>query len=98
MAEKITLRLTLVGRSYCSLCDKMRAALLEHASTNAVELDLVEIDLDDMPALEEQFGIRVPILMLGEFPTGVEICHYHFDAHALTTHCMLPTSSQGISS
>lgn len=87
MATHNMLRLTLVGRSYCSLCDKMRLQLNDYAKANNIEFVLVDIDLDDTPTLEEQFGIRVPILMLGEFPHGVEICHYHFDETQFRLHC-----------
>ena len=76
------LRLTLVGRSYCSLCDNMRAALLAHVNAHGITIKLAEIDLDNLPAFEDEYGIRVPILMLGDFPTGEEICHYHFDEAA----------------
>ena len=88
MAEAMPLRLTLVGRSYCSLCDKMRTALLDYANANGIRLKLAEIDLDDLPAFEDEFGIRVPILMLGDFPTGEEICHYHFDVAAFMSCCL----------
>ncbi len=88
MADRHALRLTLVGRRYCSLCDKMREALSGCASTNAISLELLEIDLDEYPQWEDQFGERVPILMLAEMPTGVEICHYHFDETAFMLHAM----------
>jgi hypothetical protein len=39
----------------------------------------VEIDLDAHPTLEDRFSEWVPVLLLGEPATGVEICHYHFD-------------------
>jgi|GEM_PF-5806998 len=79
MSSEATLRLTLVGRRYCSLCDKMRVAVFEYARAGGIVLELADIDLDESPELEEKFGIRVPILMFGEFPTGQEICYYHFD-------------------
>jgi hypothetical protein len=37
------------------------------------------IDVDTDSRLVEQFGERVPVLMLG----GLHICHYHLDPEAL---------------
>jgi Glutaredoxin-like domain (DUF836) len=88
MISAMPLRLTLVGRSYCSLCDNMRTALLDFAIANDIRLKLAQIDLDDFPEWEDKFGIRVPILMLDDFPTGHEICHYHFDEAAFVLNCM----------
>lgn len=76
------LRLTLVGRSYCSLCDKMRDACRDAARRDGIELTLVQVDLDDHPALETKFGEWVPVLLNGPLETGIEVCHYHFDAAA----------------
>jgi Glutaredoxin-like domain (DUF836) len=94
MADKQVLRLTLVGRSYCSLCDKMRVSLADYAKINDISLQLAEIDLDDFPQWEDKFGERVPILMLADAPNGAEICHYHFDEAAFMQH----TAKQGFSS
>jgi Glutaredoxin-like domain (DUF836) len=79
MAYAQPLRLTLVGRSYCSLCDKMRLALEAAALECNVRVDLTEIDLDEMPAFEAKFGEFVPVLLVGDITTGHEVCHYHFD-------------------
>ncbi len=76
------LRLTLVGRSYCSLCDKMRDACHAAARRDRVELSLVEVDLDDLPALEGQYGELVPVLLDGPLDGAIELCHYHFDNSA----------------
>ncbi len=76
------LRLTLVGRSYCSLCDKMRDACQAAASRDGVDLGLIVVDLDDHPAREAQYGELVPVLLDGPFDGGIEICHYHFDESA----------------
>jgi Glutaredoxin-like domain (DUF836) len=79
--------LTLIRRSYCSLCDKLRDALLEAAARHGISIQLMEIDLDDLPAhtaptCEAQYGELVPVLIAGELNSGVEICHYHFDEPA----------------
>ena len=86
MSSQQLLRLTLVSRSYCSLCDKMRKALYASASTHNVVLALSEIDLDDFPAHEDKYGERVPILMAGTLDQANEICHYHLDEVALSAY------------
>lgn len=82
------MRLTLIGRSYCHLCEEMRAALdaaLVSAGVTGRSAYIVEIDLDAHPELEDRFSEWVPVLLLGDAETGVEICHYHFDRHRWTS-------------
>jgi hypothetical protein len=40
----------------------------------------VEVDVDSDPALEERWGMLVPVLADAQ---GLEICHYHLDETAL---------------
>ena len=68
-------RLTLLIRAYCHLCDDMRTALAEHAP----EVPVLEIDVDADPALEARWGMLVPVLLAD----GQEVCHYRLDARAL---------------
>ena len=71
------MRLTLLTRAYCHLCDEMRDALAGVAG--AAGFEVVEIDVDAHPALEERFGERVPVLLRGDPAGGTEICHYRLD-------------------
>lgn len=75
------MQLTLIGRSYCHLCDEMRVAVQAALQDCALEgaAHLREIDLDEHPALEVRYSEWVPVLLLGSAESGVEICHYHFD-------------------
>lgn len=66
--------LTLYGRDYCHLCDDMRQALQPLLDEFGAEL--VEIDVDSDPALEDRYGELVPLLLGG----GEELCHYFLDA------------------
>jgi len=66
--------LTLYSRSYCHLCDDMLAALASLRGEFGFAVDVVDVDRD--AALEQRFGILVPVLMHG----GTELCHYHLDA------------------
>ena len=70
------LKLTLYIRTYCHLCDDMRAAVEPWRVRLSLELE--EVDVDDDPALEARLGEKVPVLMGGD----EEICHYFFDEEA----------------
>ena len=67
------LRLTLYGRSYCHLCDEMLAALASLRGEFGFAVDVVDVDGD--AALEQRFGMLVPVLMHAD----TELCHYHLD-------------------
>jgi hypothetical protein len=71
----MSVRLTLLVRAYCHLCDDMRMALAEHVPDVAV----LEIDVDADPALEARWGAQVPVLLA----EGREVCHYRLDTGAL---------------
>jgi hypothetical protein len=67
-------RLTLLTRAYCHLCDEMRAALAPIVARH--DASVVEIDVDTDPALEARWGDLAPVLLRD----GVELCHYALDA------------------
>ena len=75
-----SIKLTLLVRAYCHLCDEMRAALSPLAAANGIAVD--EIDVDSDSRLEAQWGDKVPVLLAGR----VELCHYRLDGAALTAH------------
>ena len=70
-------KLTLLTRAYCHLCDEMRAALEPIAKAAGVAI--VEIDVDADPALENEYGERVPVLVYDDN----ELCHYTLDVHGV---------------
>ena len=70
-------RLTLLSRAYCHLCDEMRAALQPFVDRR--EIVLQELDVDADPALEARWGELVPVLLEGER----ELCRYRLDRAAL---------------
>jgi hypothetical protein len=76
-----TVRLTLLIRAYCHLCDDMRDALKPVIAGRRVEV--VELDVDADPALESRYGELVPVLLEGDAVAGRELCHYHLDADAV---------------
>jgi thioredoxin reductase (NADPH) len=73
--------LTLLSRSYCHLCDEMRDAVLPIAQHHGAAV--VEVDVDAYPDLDDAWGDKVPVLMLGAPAEGVEICRYRLDRGAL---------------
>jgi len=81
------MRLTLLTRAYCHLCDELRDALAPIARAGRCEV--VEIDVDAAPHLEAAHGDRVPVLLLGD-ENGRELCHYRLDAAAVRAAIGLP--------
>lgn len=71
------LRLTLLGRAGCHLCDEMLDALRPLAARHGATVTVVDVDAD--PALEQAFGDRVPVLFAGDPAGGAELCHFRLD-------------------
>ena len=71
-------RLTLLSRSYCHLCDEMAAALVPLIARHGAQLAVTDVDAD--PAHAARYGERVPVLLAGEPTSGNELCHYRLDA------------------
>ncbi|MBL8520020.1 MAG: glutaredoxin family protein [Betaproteobacteria bacterium] len=76
------LRLTVLSRSYCHLCEDLVAALEQFRGRCPSAMEVAVVDIDAHPALEARWGDKVPVLLDGE----TEICHYFFDADALSAH------------
>lgn len=71
-------KLTLIGRSYCHLCDEMRDELLTCGGWPPFELCIIDIDADER--LLRLYDELVPVLLTNE---GDELCHYHLDSKAV---------------
>ena len=71
------MRLTLLARAYCHLCDEMLAAIRPLAVAAGATIDVVDVDAD--PKLEDAYGDRVPVLFAGEPGSGDELCHFRVD-------------------
>lgn len=74
------IKLTLLSRTYCHLCEEMHEDLLGLKPAYDFEVDVV--DVDESAALDEKYGDLVPVLLDGE----LELCHYHLDAAAVERH------------
>ena len=72
----------MLSRTYCHLCDDMISALQQMQGRFAVGYAIEVVDVDQHPALEREWGDRVPVLLDGQ----IEICHYFLDAERLTAH------------
>lgn len=54
--------LTIYGRPGCHLCEKMAAVVQRVAEQ--VPLTLQEVDISTDPALEAQYGVEIPVLLV----------------------------------
>ena len=70
MAEQ---RLTLLRRQGCHLCDEARAVLSRVAADVGVGWD--ELDVDADPRLADEYGDRVPVVLLD----GAEHAYWRVD-------------------
>jgi hypothetical protein len=66
-------KLTLVSRRYCHLCQEMEIALVSLAVDFGVEVEVLDVDAD--PALETLYDELVPVLL----HDGKELCHYFLE-------------------
>lgn len=72
---------TVLGRSWCHLCDDLLAALQPLASEFGWTVEV--LDIDQHPALLARWDELVPVLLHQEH----ELCHYHLDAAAVRAYC-----------
>lgn len=70
-------RARVYGHGYCHLCEEMLRALAPWQRSGALDVEFIDIEGD--ADLEEQFGERVPVLMVEEH----EICHYFLQEQRL---------------
>lgn len=67
-------RLTLISRTYCHLCQDMELALVPLMQEFAAEMEILDVDAD--PLLEERYGEIVPVLLHGQN----ELCRFVLDS------------------
>lgn len=80
------IQLTLYARDGCHLCEDMAAALDDFQGGLGFVYRLVDVDSD--PQLAARYGLKVPVLTLGDR----EICHYVLDPRALAEHLLAARS------
>lgn len=76
--RRMRLTVVLYTRPGCGLCDEMKAGVA--ASALAGEVELREVDIAGDAHLEEQYGLRIPVL---EHESRV-ICEGRLDLAALS--------------
>ncbi len=79
------MKVTLLVRAYCHLCDEMRDELAPLLASTKTTVELLDVDAD--PALETLWGDKVPVLL----GNGRELCHYRLD-HAAVARWLLETT------
>lgn len=72
------MRLTLVHRQDCELCDQMLAQLRALGSRETLP-PLTVVDVDADPQLQRRHGLHVPVLLLD----GTVVCRHRLDAAEL---------------
>ena len=70
--------LVVVSRAGCHLCDDMLGELAALETSGAIPTVTV-LDVDSDPALERQYGLKVPVLLLD----GSVVCHYTLNSNEL---------------
>lgn len=59
---------TVYTREDCTLCEEAVETLQSVADEEGIDLDLSLVDVDDDPALREEYGERVPYVLLDDRP------------------------------
>jgi glutaredoxin len=70
-------RVTLYGKPGCHLCEDARAAVQRVRAERAFELEEVDVSLD--PALNREYGERIPVLALD----GEELFEFFVEVESL---------------
>ncbi len=78
------MRLTMLARAWCHLCDEMMDALGPLAARHNVTVAVIDLDDPAHAALEADWGDKVPVLFAGEPDPVNELCHYRLDAARVT--------------
>ncbi len=73
------MRLTLLTRAWCHLCDEMLDAVRPLAAAGGARLEVIDIDAPGNAALEAAWGDKVPVLFAGEPGAWIALCHYRLD-------------------
>lgn len=72
--------LKVYGRSYCTLCADMMAALQALQPRYGYQIEWV--DIEGIEELEDRYGETVPVLVAA----GQELCHYRLEVARLDAY------------
>ncbi len=73
----MSLKLQLISRTYCHLCDEMVAALSPLSEAFGFEVEVIDVDAD--PTLEARYNESVPVLL----HAGNVLCYHFLDVAKL---------------
>jgi hypothetical protein len=71
--------LTIYSRPGCHLCDELKAVVATVAAATGSPVTVREIDISSDPALEEAYGLEVPVLLMN----GRKVAKYRITAAQL---------------
>ncbi len=60
--DELVIALTIYSRPGCHLCDEMKAIVARVAQR--VPLTLDDVDISTNPALEQRYGLEIPVLLV----------------------------------
>jgi hypothetical protein len=86
-------KLTLLSRAYCHLCDELLADVRPIVEAHGAALDVLDVDAPRNAALEALWGDRVPALFVGEPDSGVLLCHFRLDRTRLLAALRAPPAA-----
>lgn len=69
------MRLELITRARCGLCDELQAALAAELARRGLDLAVARVDVDSDPELVRRFGWHVPVLRAD----GEVLCAHRLD-------------------
>jgi len=78
------MRLTMLARAWCHLCDEMQDALRPIAARHGATVTVIDVDDPAHAALETDWGELVPVLFAGEPDPSRELCRCRLDAARVT--------------
>ncbi len=78
------MRLTLLSRAWCHLCDEMQDALRPLAARHGAAVVVMDVDDPAHASLELSWGDKVPVLFAGDPEGPNELCRYRLDVARVT--------------
>ena len=88
------MKLTLLSRAYCHLCDEMLAAVQPIARAHGATVEVIDVDAPANAALEALWGDRVPALFAGDPGTGTLLCHFRLDVQYVARTLRAPIADR----
>ena len=87
------MKLTLLARAYCHLCDEMLAAVPPLAQAHGATVEVVDLDAAGNASLEAVWGERVPALFAGAPGSEALLCYHHLDVDRVAEALSAPIES-----